>query len=97
MTRFRCHTGHAYSLNTLLVEVTKAIDNSLWDTLRTIEESQLLMCHIADHLNEAEETETAEQVVLKSAEAKERAKAVRKLVLNNEILSQEKLSFDKPE
>ena len=92
LTRFRCHTGHAFSLNTLLVEVTKSIDNSLWSTLRTIEESQLLMNHIASHLQEAEQNDTADLVLQKADEAQERAKAVRKLVMNNEILSQEKLS-----
>jgi two-component system, chemotaxis family, protein-glutamate methylesterase/glutaminase len=94
LTRFRCHTGHAFSLNTLLVQVTKSIDRSLWDTARTIEESQLLLAHIAGHLQEAEENESAEIVLQKSEEAKERAQTVRKLVLNSEILSQEKLNND---
>ena len=92
LVRFRCHTGHAYSLNTLLVEVTKAIDTALWDTLRAIEESELLMCHIARHLSENDQTDIAEIVLKKSTEASERAKAVKKLVLNAEILSQEKMS-----
>jgi two-component system chemotaxis response regulator CheB len=94
LTRFRCHTGHAYSLNTLLVEVTKSIDHSLWDTVRTIEESQLLLNHLASHLREAEEQETADIVLQKAEEAKARAKAIRELVINSEILSQEKLSYD---
>jgi two-component system, chemotaxis family, protein-glutamate methylesterase/glutaminase len=28
-TRFRCHTGHAYSSSTLLTEVTKKVEESL--------------------------------------------------------------------
>lgn len=91
LIRFRCHTGHAYSLNTLLVDVTKSIDSTLWDALRTIEESELLMSHLAGHLREQGQDGAAETVLQKAREARERAKIVRKLVLNHEILSQEKM------
>lgn len=94
ISRFRCHTGHAFSLNTLLVEVTKSIDSSLWDTLRTIEESELLLKHIARHLQEAGQTDASVMVLRKSEEAKKRAETVRQLVLNHEILSQEKMGVN---
>jgi hypothetical protein len=41
--RFRCHTGHAFSLKTLLADVNAAIDTGLWDTLRAVEERILLL------------------------------------------------------
>ena len=41
--RFRCHTGHAFSVHGLLGEVTEAVERSLWSTLRAIDESILLM------------------------------------------------------
>jgi two-component system chemotaxis response regulator CheB len=34
LVRFRCHTGHAYSFKSLLVEVNEAVDASLWSTVR---------------------------------------------------------------
>src|SRR3954469_14439437 len=40
--RFRCHTGHAYSINTLLAEVTEYVEESLWNSLRSVEESAML-------------------------------------------------------
>jgi two-component system, chemotaxis family, protein-glutamate methylesterase/glutaminase len=88
--RFRCHTGHAFSLNTLLAEVTKSIENSLWSSLRVIEESQLLMNHVADHLGENGNREAAADLMQKVEDAKRRAQGVRQLVLNNEILSADK-------
>jgi two-component system chemotaxis response regulator CheB len=48
--RFRCHSGHAYSMRTLLEEVDDTVDDSLWNSLRAIHERiQLLrqMCDIA--------------------------------------------------
>jgi two-component system chemotaxis response regulator CheB len=47
--RFRCHTGHAYSINNLLAEVTEDVESSLWGALRSIEESAMLLNHLADH------------------------------------------------
>jgi two-component system chemotaxis response regulator CheB len=41
--RFRCHTGHGYSLQTLLTEVDESIDASLWGAVRAIQERILLL------------------------------------------------------
>ena len=91
LIRFRCHTGHAYSLNSLLVEVTEAIETSLWKTLRGIEESEMLMSHMGKHLGETEDSEMAERFLQKSAEAKMRADLVKQALMSHETLSQEKV------
>jgi two-component system chemotaxis response regulator CheB len=36
--RFRCRTGHAYSVDTLLAEHSEAVEAGLWAALRTLEE-----------------------------------------------------------
>lgn len=43
IVRFRCHTGHAFSAMTLLSEISLAVDNGLWATIRALEERQLLL------------------------------------------------------
>jgi two-component system, chemotaxis family, protein-glutamate methylesterase/glutaminase len=35
-TRFRCHTGHVYSLSSLLADVTQSLEHFLWSTVRTM-------------------------------------------------------------
>lgn len=92
--RFRCHTGHAFSLNSLMSEVTKSIETSLWNSLRVIEESQLLMSHIARHLSENGNQEAAALLASKIEFAQKQASAVRELTFNNEILSADKLRAD---
>ncbi|HEY9783671.1 MAG TPA: chemotaxis protein CheB [Leptolyngbyaceae cyanobacterium] len=94
LIRFRCHTGHAYSPNSLLAEVTKSIDDALWNTLRGIEESEMLMSHIAQHLREANDVDTAELFLQKADDAQRRADLVRQAVMSHEILSTEKLRSD---
>jgi two-component system, chemotaxis family, protein-glutamate methylesterase/glutaminase len=99
LVRFRCHTGHAYSLNTLLAEITQSIEETLWEGIRTIEESEMLMIHTAKHLRERNEHEAADLLLQKAEDAKQRATLVRQAVMSNEILSKEILDkeIDKSE
>lgn len=48
IVRFRCHTGHAFSSQTLLAEVSESIDKGLWDAIRSIEERVLLLRQMAE-------------------------------------------------
>ena len=50
--RFRCHTGHAYTAAALLAELTESVEDALWNSIRSVEESSLLMDHIATHMQE---------------------------------------------
>jgi two-component system chemotaxis response regulator CheB len=41
--RFRCHTGHAYSAESLLAALNEGIENALWSAVRAAEEGRLLL------------------------------------------------------
>ena len=41
--RFRCHTGHAYSIGSLELEMTNHIEASLWNAIRSLEEFAILL------------------------------------------------------
>ena len=88
--RFRCHTGHAFSISSLLAELTENIEHSLWNSIRSIEESTMLMRHLAEHLNGSEPQEMLEMLRAKAQEAQQRADLVREAVVNHEKLSEEK-------
>lgn len=47
---FRCHTGHAYTLESLLSEMDDVIEDSLWNAIRALEERAMLMRHASEHL-----------------------------------------------
>ncbi|MDT5294850.1 MAG: two-component system, chemotaxis family, protein-glutamate methylesterase/glutaminase [Acidobacteriota bacterium] len=79
--RFRCHTGHAYSVDSLLAEITEGVEDSLWNAIRSIEESVLLLHHLAGHLGEDENGHTAEEVLTRAQEAQRRADLVRLAVM----------------
>jgi two-component system, chemotaxis family, protein-glutamate methylesterase/glutaminase len=41
--RYRCHTGHAFSEQSLLAYLDEQIDGYLWNTLRTVDERVMLL------------------------------------------------------
>lgn len=88
--RFRCHTGHAFSSDSLLANLTENVENSLWTTIRTIEESVLLLRHLAKHVAEIDPTMAAEYR-RKADEAEARAHIVREAVKEHEELNKERV------
>lgn len=45
--RFRCHTGHAYGLDTLEHSQSEATDDALWTATRAVQEKMMLMEAVA--------------------------------------------------
>jgi two-component system chemotaxis response regulator CheB len=95
-TRFRCHTGHAFSLDALLSSVTQSIEEALWSGVRAIEESEMLLGHMAQHLEQSGEAEAARQFVQQAQHAKARAALVLQAALASEVLSEEKIRRGNP-
>jgi two-component system chemotaxis response regulator CheB len=85
--RFRCHTGHAYSVDSLLAEITGGVEDSLWNAIRSVEESVLLLRHMAEHLAGSEDGHTAEEFLARAREAQRRADLVRQAVMTEEQLN----------
>jgi two-component system chemotaxis response regulator CheB len=90
--RFRCHTGHAFSADSLLAELTESVEKSLWTTIRSIDESVMLMRHIAGHVKEAGGASVSERFLEKAKEAERRSDLVRGAVFEHEKLSEDKVT-----
>jgi len=85
--RFRCHTGHAYSVASLLAAISEGIEDSLWGAIRALEEGQLLMRRVADRLKLAgSEGTDAEALVNGAEEARRQSDAIRRIVMQREPL-----------
>jgi two-component system chemotaxis response regulator CheB len=91
--RFRCHAGHAFSLDSLLASVTEHVEDTLWRALRAVEESVILLTEAAGVGESDGEAPTASTVpadprfMAKAREAKERADLIRQAVLRHQALS----------
>jgi two-component system chemotaxis response regulator CheB len=77
--RFRCHTGHAYSIESLLSEMQEKTEDSLWSAIRALEEHVLLLRHLAEHVSG--EPEAARQLKERADQAQQHAQLVRRAVL----------------
>lgn len=44
--RFRCHTGHAYSVESLLSDITEKMDDALWNSIRAPSKRASCSCDI---------------------------------------------------
>lgn len=91
LIRYRCHTGHAYSADSLLASITENIENSLYNVVRGVEESIMLLNHLGDHFAEVNQRKLAALYFQKAQEAELRAQAVRQAILQHEQLSKDNL------
>ena len=47
--RYRCHTGHAYSAESLVAEIAEGIESALWNAIRSLQEGALLLQELGSH------------------------------------------------
>jgi two-component system chemotaxis response regulator CheB len=80
--RFRCHTGHAFSLQTLLADVDSAIDHSLWNAIRAIEERALVLREMEAVATGNNETAVGDECAAQAKHEEQRAQRVRELVVS---------------
>lgn len=85
--RFRCHTGHAYSIESLLADITEKMDDALWNSIRAFEEGELFMRHMAEHLGEGHHSPSAESFLKRADGAKRRANLMRQAAMNGDGLN----------
>jgi len=85
--RFRCHTGHAYSADSLIAAVGEGVEDALWNAIRALEEASLLMHRMADHSQPSHEAAAARRLEGRPAEARRQSNAIRTLVTEREPLT----------
>jgi two-component system chemotaxis response regulator CheB len=47
--RFRCHTGHAYSSESLLADISEGVERALWNAIRSLQEGALFLKELGEH------------------------------------------------
>jgi two-component system, chemotaxis family, protein-glutamate methylesterase/glutaminase len=88
--RFRCHTGHAYSPESLLAAIGTGTEDALWNAIRALEEGALLIDRMAEHLRESHPREDSESLSHRSREARRHADILRSLVTRRELIPRER-------
>ncbi|MDB5326305.1 MAG: chemotaxis protein CheB [Phycisphaerales bacterium] len=87
MSRFRCHTGHAYTDSALLEAVMETTGEMLWQVIRSFEESLMLLEHMGNHLKEAGDPVRAKIFFTKARELEKRSSTFHAAAMKHESLS----------
>jgi two-component system chemotaxis response regulator CheB len=83
-SRFRCHTGHAYSLETLLDEYDQRIKESLWNAVRGMQEQVMLLRQFAGHVRERHDALRAERYGRRADRVERPGEQVQRLLGGND-------------
>ena len=87
VVRFRCHTGHAFSLQTLLAELSDSIDKGLWDAIRSIEERVLLLRQTSELVPEPRDAASLRKL---AEDAEASIKPLKELVLDVRLFGRQR-------
>jgi two-component system, chemotaxis family, protein-glutamate methylesterase/glutaminase len=79
--RYRCHTGHVFTENVLVEEQAHALEQSLWTSLRLMEERRNLLLSLAAHEEEDGKTDLAEMNRKRAAEIADHAEKLKSVML----------------
>lgn len=52
LVRYRCHTGHAFSPDSLLAEQSEAVEKALYSALRALEEKAAIAQRLTERFSE---------------------------------------------
>jgi len=91
MSRFRCHTGHAYTDSALLEGVMESTGEMLWQVMRSLEEAVMVLEHMGEHLAAAGAVDRAAVFSNKARELEKRSQTYRNDIFRHESLSGDNL------
>jgi two-component system chemotaxis response regulator CheB len=90
IARFRCHTGHGFSSEALMIGQEQGAEASLWEALKTLQESGALLAELSERMRDAGDDEAAQALRDKADAVGERLKLLRELALAHGGLQQER-------
>jgi two-component system chemotaxis response regulator CheB len=82
LLRFRCHTGHALSAESMVAEQSEGLEAALWSALRALEEKVALMRQMAARARRRSLLKAAESFEARARETEEHVTTVRTILLN---------------
>ncbi|UOG73327.1 chemotaxis protein CheB [Hymenobacter tibetensis] len=85
--RYRCHTGHAYTVSSLLSEVTESVESMLYQSMRGLEETKMLLDQLGTHFQDEKQANVAQLFFEKADEVGLQARLMHESIQKQEALS----------
>jgi two-component system chemotaxis response regulator CheB len=83
VVRYRCHTGHSFSMRSLMAETELSIERSLWNAVRAIEERSFLLRSMERNAREDGDVEGGERFAAAADRDEANAQGVRALIVGS--------------
>ena len=93
MIRFRCHTGHSFTLDALLFGITENIEKDLWRVMRGMEENNFVLKTLALRLKDAGQVEEAKRFTDKAKEIIAKSRVIHGIIEDVKILSKDSVVY----
>lgn len=90
LVRYRCHTGHAFTASFLLSEVSKSVEDSLWNAVRALEEAITLLEQKRISLEDSGHKEEVKQVVREIHHTRQQARRLHEFIFNDSLITEPK-------
>lgn len=81
-TRFRCHTGHAYAMRSLLGAQSTRVEQALWEAARALREKAMMLRQVAQLDRRAGDAPGADASDRRAQQYDEQARVLRDLIRN---------------
>lgn len=75
--RFRCHTGHAYTVQSLVAEISEKMEEALWAAVRSFEEATMLLRHLAANPAESQFPADTDELFRRAQDTKRRSDLIK--------------------
>jgi two-component system, chemotaxis family, protein-glutamate methylesterase/glutaminase len=73
LAHFRCHTGHSFTEDALLEAIMQSTGEKIWEVARGLQEAEMLLEHMGQHMRETGENARAEKLLAKARDLGKRA------------------------
>lgn len=83
LLRYRCHVGHAYSIDSLIEEQANSVETALWSANRALEEKAALCRRMAVQAQHQGRSLSEAQFLQRAEEVEQQAAILRQLALQN--------------
>ncbi|HEY9615212.1 MAG TPA: chemotaxis protein CheB [Microcoleaceae cyanobacterium] len=84
LVRFRCHVGHAYSIESMAAEQEDDVEKALWSAYRALEEKATLARRMAMQARQHNRTRSEAQFLARAQESEQHAALLRQIILQQE-------------
>jgi two-component system chemotaxis response regulator CheB len=81
LLRYRCHVGHAFSIESLDVEHGEKLESALWSALRALEERGAMARRLASQARDRSRESVARRFEARALEADEHAESIRQMLI----------------